>query len=347
MTLRKVYLVASGMLTPVGYDSVSTAAAVRAGVSAYANSAHYNKNRQAMRMALIPDDALPPLNPALESNSGLTARQRRLLRIATPALQNLVSTLPLKEPPALFLALPEVLPGLPAAAPAKFFDHLILQTEVPIDKSVSRIFSRGRAGGVEIIDLAFNYLQSSGNDVVVVGGIDTYLDHVLLGSLDREDRILAENSSDGFAPGEAAGFLMLVSENVAQSFPEKIKAQLFMPGLASEQGHRYSEHPYRGDGLSAAFQKAIAQADGTPIHTIYSSLNGESFGVKEYGVALIRNKAAFTENVVVEHPADCFGDIGAAFAPVMIGMLAEHGKGSFLVYCSSDCAPRGSVVVKV
>jgi 3-oxoacyl-[acyl-carrier-protein] synthase I len=93
-----------GMLTPVGFDTASTNAAIMAGASAYEDSQHHNKNFNPMRMALIPEDALPPLNPELLSLPGFTSRQRRILCIATPAMQQVIAESPLKEPPALFLA---------------------------------------------------------------------------------------------------------------------------------------------------------------------------------------------------------------------------------------------------
>lgn len=343
MKTSKIYLAATGMLTPVGFDSVSTNAAVAAGISAYEDSRHHNKNFNPMRMALIPEDALPPLNPELTSLTGLTSRQRRILRIATPAIQEVIASVPLKEPPALFLALPEFIPGAAFSIHPKFLDAFEIQTNVKLDKTSSRIFATGRAGGIEAIDLVFKYFQATGKDVALVGGVDTYLDHLLLSVLDKDNRILAENISDGFAPGEAAGFLLLVSERVKDYLPHPPKAEIFMPGLANESGHRYSEEPYRGDGLASAFQLAIKNSDGKPIDAIYASLNGENFGAKELGVAFMRNKSAFVENVQTEHPADCFGDIGAAFGPVLIANASNSKQSNILCYCSSDKQSRAAI----
>jgi 3-oxoacyl-[acyl-carrier-protein] synthase-1 len=345
MTTSKIYLAATGMLTPVGFDSASTNAAIAAGLSAYEDSMHHNKNFNPMRMALIPEDALPPLNPELISLTGLTSRQRRILRIATPAIQEVITGLPLKEPPALFLALPESIPDSAFSIHPKFLDALEIQTNVKFDKTSSRIFATGRAGGIEAIDLVFKYFEATGKDVAIVGGVDTYLDHLLLGVLDKDNRILAENISDGFAPGEAAGFLLLVSERVKNYLPHPPKAEIFRPGLANEPGHRYSEEPYRGDGLANAFQLAIKNSDGKPIDAIYASLNGENFGAKELGIAFMRNKSAFAENTKTEHPADCFGDIGAAFGPVLIANALASKQNNVLCYCSSETQTRAAIVV--
>lgn len=344
MTSSKIYVAAIGMLTPLGFDSVSTAAAVRAGMSAYEDSSQYNKKFHPMRMALVPEDALPPLNPELEFAAGITARQNRMLRLATPALQEVMCKISLKDPPPLFLALPESIPGYLSIISTSFLSHLMMQTGIAIDQKSSRIVATGRAGGLDAIDLAFKYFHASGKDVVLVGGVDTYLDSLLLGTLDNDNRVLADNISDGFAPGEAAGFLLLVSERVVSKLPYKAKAALYAPGLANEKGHRYSQEPYLGEGLAEAFSKAIMNSSNLPISSIYASLNGENFGAKELGVASMRNKNAFADQVKVEHPADCFGDIGAAFGPVLIGLTCFNSPGNYLGYCSSDQQSRAAVV---
>ena len=55
-----LYLAATGMITPVGFDAVSTAAAVRAGIGEHRLTDYRNKVLEPMIMALVPDAALPP-----------------------------------------------------------------------------------------------------------------------------------------------------------------------------------------------------------------------------------------------------------------------------------------------
>ena len=62
-----------------------------------------------------------------------------------------------------------------------------------------------------------------------------------------------------------------------------------------------------GDG-----PKAIAQAGVEAIGQVYSSMNGENYFAKEFGVMIIRNRDTIAVDFDVLHPADCFGDIGAA-----------------------------------
>jgi 3-oxoacyl-[acyl-carrier-protein] synthase-1 len=159
----------------------------------------------------------------------------------------------------------------------------------------------------------------------------------LLSYLDSEDRILATNISNGFAPGEAASFLLL-SKNYDKSF---LPVTLSAPGVSKEEGHYYADEvPYRGDGLAEAFRRSISNSRKEKIKRIYSSMNGENFFVKEFGVALIRNSKRIASEHSVEHPADCYGDLGAATGAVLTTLAAielskeRSNEYDYLVCCS-------------
>jgi 3-oxoacyl-[acyl-carrier-protein] synthase-1 len=343
-----IYVVGIGMVTPVGFNTDMTAASVRAGINQYVETKYYNKYREPMKLALVPDDYLPELNPELGSLP-LTLRQRRLLRLATPAMHELLANLSLKKPLPLFLAGPESLPECASGMSMQFIKWLQTQTECPIEQGMSRILAQGRAGGMQAIDMAFRYFESTSNDYALIGGIDSYYDPYLLGTLDKEDRLLSSFAPDGFVPGEAACFLLVASEQVHSAIRDKVLLELSPPALTQEAGHRYnSDVPYRGEGLASAFAQAIQQAKPGKIKTIYSSMNGESLSAKEYGVSMLRHQRYFDTHVSHEHPAECFGDIGAAFLPVIIGLNAMHKQkqsalGPALAYCASDQALRGAI----
>jgi hypothetical protein len=115
-------ILAVGMMTPVGLDVASAAAAVRAGVSGVRESSVYDKWFEPHRIALVPEDALPPIAPALGS-APMTSAHARMLRLAAPALQQ-AAELVSKAPAALFLGLPEARPGEPDAVGSTFLEDL-------------------------------------------------------------------------------------------------------------------------------------------------------------------------------------------------------------------------------
>ncbi len=345
----KIYLVGSGVISAVGGTAITTAAAVRADISQYQESPDHNKRLRPMKMALVPDAALPPLNEQLVLTEELTARQSRMLRMADPALKEALKSYPLHEPIPLLLAGPETLPHCPVPLQEHFLDDIMLQTGANIHRKNSRLLPTGRAGGLQAIKWVFEYFETTGKDYVLIGGVDSCLDRYLLGFLDSEDRILAEGVRDGFAPGEAAGFLLLASERVRSSLPLP-HIGIYRPGIGSEPGHRYSHAPYRGDGLADAFRNAIDHAPGVRIKSVYASFNGESYGAKEFGVASTRNSHALEPKIEIEHPGDCFGDIGAAFGPVLISLIHYGFHRGFLnkpclAYAASDGDLRGAVCI--
>lgn len=73
-----IYLAAPSMVTPVGGNTVMTATAINAGVSQIAETAILNKRLKPIKMALVPEGVLPPVNPATIAHP-LPVRQLRLL----------------------------------------------------------------------------------------------------------------------------------------------------------------------------------------------------------------------------------------------------------------------------
>ena len=311
-----------GMVTAVGGCAAQTASSVRAGISGYQESSICNKRFEPMTLALVPEEVLPPMAEELTGAAGLTTRQVRMLRLADPALQEALTLLPAGPSPPLFLAVPETVPKRPPAVTETFLDNLAIQTQQRFDRATSRLFPAGRAAGFAAITAAIERLAQERQDYVLVGGVDSYLDLYLLGTLDMAGRVLARGVMDGFAPGEGAAFLLLGSERARQTLGLDQAVFVHTPGIASEAGHRYSDQPYKGEGLAEAVSLALAANRSGPIRTVLAGLNGENFGAKEWGVAAIRNQPALDPDFRFEHPAECFGDTGAAVAPILVALAA-------------------------
>jgi 3-oxoacyl-[acyl-carrier-protein] synthase-1 len=313
------------------------------GSSANLSSEYFNKKDKPMTAAFVPDDALPELHEELQS-VGLKGDEKRLIRLSSAALTEVKPILPKNIPVAVFLAGPENIPARPSSITPKLIQYIQKQSDISFDLDSSQFLACGRAGVIEAIDLAFKYLSATEAACVLVGGVDTYSNTGLISKLDVENRILANNISDGFALGEAAGFLLLAKTPHKSFLPVSIS----YPGLAEEEGHLYSEEPYKGEGLAKAVSSAIQYSDNTKIDNVFSSMNGESFFVKELGVSSLRNSESFAEGYQVNHPADCYGDVGAATGAILIGLSAIKLKNKklenkHLVCCSSDMANRAAV----
>jgi 3-oxoacyl-[acyl-carrier-protein] synthase I len=252
----------------------------------------------------------------------------------------------------VLLGTPEAWPGRPDPSGEKFLAHLAAQTKLSFDLSKSKMFPMGRAAGLYALQEALQRLKTGQTEQIVVGGVDTYLDLYLLGTLDMEGRVLAEGVMDGFIPGEGAGFLLLRSATKPVSGKSSLASVL---GVATgvEKGHRYSEEIYRGDGLAGTLQQLFRSVSLSKdkVRTVYAGFNGENFWAKEWGVAYMRSQEQFETDFRVEHPADCFGDPGAALGPITVGLAAigmqkGYRKGPTLVWCSSDREPRAAALVQ-
>jgi 3-oxoacyl-[acyl-carrier-protein] synthase-1 len=242
------------------------------------------------------------------------------------------------------MACPELLPNKNSRVETSFFENLKAVSQCNIDINNSRRIAMGRAGGFAALDIAYKYFQATGHEFALIGGVDSYRHfNNQIDALDKEHRLMSEGVADGFVIGEGASFLLLASPAAIEKYALQPKLFLGQPACTQEVGHRYNDAPYRGDGLAHAFTQALAAAPQLPIHRIYSSLNGESFGTKELGVARIRNSTRLGSHIHIEHPADCFGDLGAAMAPMLFSLVAHNEKKPCLVYSSADGADRGAV----
>lgn len=342
-----------GIACAVGLSSAETAAAVRAGTARFASTPIRDSRLDPITLASVPDDALPPLADTLRGERRLTARERRLLRLATRPMHECLASLyhnTQASPVGLCVALPEAQTMLPLDAPA-FVRRLALQSDGAIDPARSDASHRGRAGGVLAVGQGVLAIQSGYADFIVVGGIDSYRDLFVLGALDAEERIKSEAHLDGFIPGEGAAFLLLTSARAAADRGLPVLARVSRVATGFEAGHLYADEPYRGDGLAMTLsQLTSSAAPGQPIVEVYSSMNGESHWAKEWGVAFIRNRESIQSEYRMHHPAECLGDTGAACGPLMIALAAlgirDRYRGSpALVYGSSDHGPRAAVVV--
>lgn len=345
----KLYIAGIGMITPVGANTAMTAAAVNAGVSAYAETSNYDQQNRPITMASVPNIIFDEIEAEIDEGKRFNGRHDRVTKMAIIAIREACANQSTKQSIPMVLAMPEGQTDVEGLSP--LIQNLAHNCKPWVSSEQSRSIYTGRAAGMEAIDFAFRYLYDFPSDFILIGGSDSYQDYSRLSPLSAESRLLVPGNRDGFAPGEAAGFLLLTRK------PELALARhghiiaLNPPGIAEEPGHLGSDEPYRGDGLDQAFKKALSNYPQPNIHSIFSSMNGENHWAKEYGVAYARNRDAFQDPVKIEHPADCYGDLGSATSPVLIALAAEqlfkNPKAiTHLVYSSSDRAKRGAVVVE-
>lgn len=346
---KKLYIAGMGMVTPVGGNVAMTAAMIGANVSAYKSSYFETREGKKITMAQVPGEMFAEFTGEIDEGSCFNPRHDRVIRMAILALQQACKEKTTEQAVPLILAMSDI--KTESKGLSSFVENIAKNLQPWLDMGMTRSIYSGRASGMEAIDFAFQYLYGSQYPYVLVGGSDSYEDSSRLMPLERDGRLLTVGAADAFAPGEAASFLLLTPHlELAQQRNGQVIA-LSAPGITDEPGHLFSEEPNRGDGLDQAFKKALINQPENSIHSIYSSMNGESHWAKEFGVAQIRNRKFFNDPVRIQHPADCYGDLGSATATTLIALAAEdlikNSKAqAHLVYSSSDAAKRGAIVVE-
>jgi 3-oxoacyl-[acyl-carrier-protein] synthase-1 len=342
---QEVLVVGVGIVSAVGLSAAETAASVRAGTARFAETTMMDKRFEPFVTAEVVEDGLPELAEGLRQ-VGLTAREARMLRLATPALTECLRALPEGEPPpGLTLALPETETTRPLDG-AAFLTRLAQQTGRRFDSERSSAALRGRSGGISAIGLAADQIRSGGARFALAGGVDTYRDLYVLGTLDMEQRVKSGSNMDGFIPGEGAAFVLLASPAAGPGL-----ARISAVSSGEEAGHLYSKEPYKGEGLALTVQQLVdSGAFAGPIQEVYSSMNGENHWAKEWGVTRIRGNGTFATEHGMHHPASSCGDTGAASGPLMVGLASlglrqGYRRGPVLVYASSDRGGRAAVSV--
>lgn len=339
-------IIATSALCSAGRGVEQLWASVRAGLSRIGSSHVMDRHFEPIQMGLVPEDALEPELPPEVDSLPLPARARRMLCLGVPALRSVLDRA--GEPPLrLFLGLPQL--TLEEAPWMRGFSlYLAKSAGITLDVPGCRVVPAGRAAALVALELAVSALEQDPSRPVVVGGIDTYLDLRLLASLEAEGRILRPRVSDGFIPAEGASFLVLAPHSAAAG-----EGAIAVAATASAQdpGHRSGSVPARGEGLATALELLRSRLpEPGSVGTTFAGLNGESFDAKQWGVARLRHADFFSPDSEVTHPADCFGDTGAATGALLLALGARaiargERRGPALIWAASDGETRACALL--
>src|SRR5262249_9760851 len=164
---------------------------------------------------------------------------------------------------------------------------------------------------------------------------------------EREDRVLTNENSNGFLPGEGAGAL-LVARPSGQ--PELVCVGL---GFGVELAHINSDEPLRADGLTRALNAALAEA-GCEIYDLdfrITDIAGEQYYFKEAALALGRILRRPKDEFDIWHPAEYIGETGAVAGTAALAVAnAACRKGyapgpRILMHLANDGGERAATVL--
>jgi 3-oxoacyl-[acyl-carrier-protein] synthase-1 len=298
--------------------------------------------------------------------------RERLLALAVPACKAILAKSGIKRTDlakgGLLLSLPEAGPGSAANEATVLIADLCKRLGIASFK-VMKACRLGHTGMASSLHEASKLLAAGEIEFCLVAGLESHHDPERLDRLDEKWRIKSERNADGYTPGEAAVALLLETAAKASARKAKPLGILSSFGFGKEAQPFASELLSTGEGLAKALEPALAHppqakpvaspapasaaaavaVGGNPRWAL-CDLNGESYRAAEWGIVLTRLGGKL-DPVVLTHPADCLGDVGAASGGILIAyaLHAFHRgyapAGDALIWNASDDGARSAMVI--
>ena len=340
-----ICIIGIGATTPVGLDAVTTAAAVRAGISGFQEHPYMiNQEGEPYVLAMV---------PSIQSD---IVGFERYIELVMPAISEALTPLqgfsPEQHEINVILGLPEHRPGLPDDLAEKLVGTIkSIESECYAIKDVRTAY-KGHAAGLMAMESASKLLIDGECEFCLVGGADSYIDPDTLDWIEDNEQLHIPSNAWGFIPGEAAAFCLLCSVKTAKRYNLEIKAQLLSVATALEKNCIKTETVCIGEGLTSAVREAVQVfPDGVKINQTYCDQNGEAYRADEFGFMLARLSEYFVDPSEYIAPADCWGDVGAASGVLFVGLVCAAAEKEYcigevsLLWGSSEGGERGAVVL--
>jgi 3-oxoacyl-[acyl-carrier-protein] synthase-1 len=339
-----VEVVAVGARTPLGLAAESSAAAVRAGIGRVAeHPVLVDCTHEPVKMAWDSE-----LDPAL-------AAPQRMIELAASAIDEVAGKLNLgsrNAPIPILLGLPEARPGL-SQEQLRDVAHAIAR-RAPTDTSL-QAFPAGHAAGLLALERAIHTMESGQTDIAFVVGVDSYMDPYTVQWLDDNRQLANARNRGAFFPGEGAGAFVIVSTAAAQRSGLRSLGTLHHVATAMEPKRIKTDAVCIGEGLAVAIRGATAslRLPQEAIEGVLCDINGERYRSDEWGFAMLRMPEVFVDPTDYELPTSCWGDMGAASAPLNVVLATRaatrgYAKGRrYLLWNSSESGLRAAAVLEL
>lgn len=203
---KKLYIAGMGMITPLGHNVASTLAAIRTNKSAYSISEYRDLDDSLITMAQLPNELFDEMEIEVATEQAYCGQMDRILKMTIIAIQEACSHHRTLENLPLVLAMSE--PDVVGISQSLLAKNLEIQFPRLITSAYTRACPTGRAAGIDCVKFVFDYLAERFN-YILIGGGDSHSHTHRLQPLKEKSRLLTHKNNDGFAPGEAASYLLL------------------------------------------------------------------------------------------------------------------------------------------
>lgn len=339
---RPLYIAGAGAVTPAGLDMRQTAAAIRAGLSAFEEILLSEPFGVVQTVARIPG------HWRLRPNPGTW-----LVNMAARAALEAVRGAELQtEATVLLLTPPETFRNHPAyvdIAPRAFLPAVIAATGQRFHPS-SRAIDGGAAATALLLRQAASLMDDASVGQILIGGVDSLVNDADIKRLTAANRLKGQENAQGLVPGEASVFVHLTREPPRGSaLPVAIKGV----GAAQEADSVLSERYSQGAALLNALKEAASGpgAAEPTIEFVVSNGNGERYEGWEQMIARPRFYRTRREYLPTAYPAMTVGDVGAAGGALALMLAADSLSRGYapgrVAMCemTSEGGLRGAAVV--
>ena len=149
-----MYIAGLGMITPLGINAATTAAAVRASISRYRASDYNNRRDQAITLATVPDAVFDTPDIAIDEGDFYCERYDRIIKMAVLALRQAVSRHHFNTSVPLFLAMSESSwtpqSKVKPLVSTLLTRNLVAQKDLPSDLKDIKCIGTGRVAGLQL-----------------------------------------------------------------------------------------------------------------------------------------------------------------------------------------------------
>lgn len=330
-------VIATGMMTCVGLNAPAACAAIRAGLTNFADTRFMGSDGEWIVGGEVPLDS-PWRGRA------------KLVHLVAPAIRECLDAID----PVDTEKIPLLLCVAEKDRPGRFSgidEHLLEEVQEVLGvtfNEYSAVIPQGRVGGVSAVKRALSLIYKGRFPYCIVAGVDTYLTAATLTAYEADFRLLTEQNSDGFIPGEAGAAVLLGPG-------DKKKAGMFITGIGfgKESAPILSEEPLRAEGLVQAIKLALSTAklDMGDIVFRICDVSGEQYWFKEAALALARILRQRKEEFDIWHPAECVGETGAAIVPIVLCVAVAAFRKRYslgnrvLCHFGNDDGDRGVLIL--
>jgi 3-oxoacyl-[acyl-carrier-protein] synthase-1 len=213
----------------------------------------------------------------------------------------------------LMLSLPELRPGFGARELEGVAQAV--RAELPSQiRAETQTVAEGHAGALASFERAAKLIVSDPARLVILGGVDSYLDAATIDWLASESRISCEGARSGFLPGEAAAMIVLASAEAREKLGLPSLGRISAAAQAREKRDPNIGAGLLGEGLSEVIAAVAAEhiEHAGYVDDVYCDLNGERSRTTDWSFAVLRHGSWFRNATRYRSAVSACGDVGAA-----------------------------------